>query len=104
MSACWISAPRKSSIGRWGRCLPPKKKWSYNIISPDETFEECYGRKADRRRKLYNGMIKCQFYMYYKAGFSRWTASPLRQKRLVAEAEMQEEGWKFQGECAERLL
>ncbi|MFR2561881.1 MAG: hypothetical protein ACLS8R_03660 [Anaeromassilibacillus sp.] len=51
-----------------GKVFTPKKKWSYNIISPDETFEECYGRKADRRRKLYNGMIKCQFYMYYKSG------------------------------------
>lgn len=49
-----------------GRVFEQKHGWSYSIISPDETFEECYGRKADRRRKLYNGMIKCQFYMYFK--------------------------------------
>lgn len=40
--------------------------WSYGIISPDEEFEKFFGRKADKRRKLYNGMIKCQYYMYFK--------------------------------------
>lgn len=40
--------------------------WAYYIISPDEEFEDFFGRKADKRRKLYNGMIKCQLYMYYK--------------------------------------
>ena len=43
-----------------------KKGWSYGIISPDENFEKCFGRKADKRRKLYNGMIKCNYYMYFK--------------------------------------
>ena len=37
---------------------------SYYIISPDENFEKIYGSKANKRRKLYNGMIKCQLYMY----------------------------------------
>jgi len=36
------------------------------IISPHEEFEKFFGRKADKRRKLYNGMIKCQLFMYYK--------------------------------------
>ena len=36
------------------------------IISPHENFEEFFGRKADKRRKLYNGMIKCQLFMYFK--------------------------------------
>ncbi len=39
---------------------------SFNIISPHDEFEALFGRKADRRRKLYNGMIKCQLYMYFK--------------------------------------
>lgn len=37
-----------------------------NIISPDEDFEKFYGKKADKRRKLYNGMIKCQLFMYFR--------------------------------------
>ncbi len=36
------------------------------IISPHEDFEKFFGKKADKRRKLYNGMIKCQLYMYFK--------------------------------------
>lgn len=43
-----------------------RRGWSYSIISPDEEFEKFFGRKADKRRKLYNGMIKCQLYMYFK--------------------------------------
>ena len=50
-----------------GRVFEQKHGWNYSIISPDDTFEECFGRKADRRRKLYNGMLKCQLYMYYKS-------------------------------------
>lgn len=35
------------------------------IISPHEQFEQFFGNSAKRRRKLYNGMIKCQLYMYF---------------------------------------
>lgn len=49
-----------------GKCFKQEKGWSYSIISPSEDFEVFFGRKADKRRKLYNGMIKCQLYMYFK--------------------------------------
>ena len=49
-----------------GRVFPRQAGWSYSIISPDDDFEARFGRVADRRRKLYNGMIKCQLYMYFK--------------------------------------
>ena len=49
-----------------GQVFVPKAGWSYAIISPDERFEELFGRKADKRRKLYNGMLKCQLYCYYR--------------------------------------
>lgn len=38
----------------------------YCIISPDDDFEKIFGRVADKRRKVYNGMLKCQLYMYFK--------------------------------------
>lgn len=38
----------------------------YFIISPHDEFENHFGRVADKRRKLYNGMIKCQLFMYFK--------------------------------------
>ena len=43
-----------------------QRGWAYYIISPSEEFEKEIGRKADKRRKLYNGMIKCQLFMYFK--------------------------------------
>ncbi len=49
-----------------GKVFPRKPGWSYGIITPDEDFECLFGRRADKRRKLYNGMIKCQFYQYFK--------------------------------------
>lgn len=35
-------------------------------LTSDEEFECFYGYRADKRRKLYNGMIKCDLYMYFK--------------------------------------
>ena len=37
------------------------------IITADMEFEAHYGRRAAKRRKMYNGMIPCQVYMYYSA-------------------------------------
>lgn len=51
-----------------GQKFIPDNQKKYSIISPDDDFEKFYGRTADKRRKLYNGMIKCQMFMYFKAG------------------------------------
>lgn len=48
-----------------GQKLCPSKENPCYIISPHEDFEKFFGKKADKRRKLYNGMIKCQLFMYY---------------------------------------
>lgn len=49
-----------------GRVFRPKPGWSYAIISSHESFETLFGRRADKRRKLYNGMLKCQLYQYFR--------------------------------------
>ena len=49
-----------------GRVFPARPYTSYYVICPHERFESLFGRKADRRRKLYNGMLQCQMYMYFK--------------------------------------
>ncbi len=41
------------------------------MITASETFEQEINCTADRRRKLYNGMIKCCFYQYYRHGGQR---------------------------------
>ena len=39
--------------------------WSFYIITSYPGFEHIFGRKADRRRKLYNGRIECHYYQFY---------------------------------------
>lgn len=36
------------------------------VITPFDRFEQLAGGPADKRRKLYNGMIKCTLYQYFK--------------------------------------
>lgn len=40
--------------------------WQKYIITSDELFERYFGRKSDKKRVLYNGMIKCNLYQYFK--------------------------------------
>ncbi|MBQ7876536.1 MAG: class I SAM-dependent RNA methyltransferase [Clostridia bacterium] len=35
------------------------------ILTSYEDFEKFYGKNADKKRKLYNGMLKCNLYMYF---------------------------------------
>lgn len=41
--------------------------WSFFLITSDRMLEKELGRKADRRRKLYNGTIETQFYQFHGA-------------------------------------
>ena len=50
---------------RMGRVLGKGGSRQSYIISPHEQFEQFFGESAKKRRKLYNGMIKCQLYMYF---------------------------------------
>ncbi len=59
-----------------GKVFKQRKFLNYYIISPHEDFEKLFGLGADKRRKLYNGMIRCQLYMYFKGG------APLNKKAL----------------------
>lgn len=49
------------SLGRTAAGMPT---WSFFAISPTKQFEHYWGRKADKRRKLFNGRIECQYYQY----------------------------------------
>ena len=51
---------------KMGQVLCPSRSNPCYIISPHEEFESFFGKKADKKRKLYNGMIKCNLYMYFK--------------------------------------
>ncbi len=40
--------------------------WNLLALTPVETFENFFGTEASKKRKLYNGMIKCCLYQFYK--------------------------------------
>ena len=46
------------------RTMPPK--WRILVLSSHTEFERCFGRPADKKRKLYNGMLKCDVFQYGK--------------------------------------
>ena len=35
--------------------------WSLCAITSDPTFEWSFGRRADKKRRLYNGRLECEF-------------------------------------------
>lgn len=39
--------------------------WSTYILSPSKNLEHYMEEKADKKRKLYNGRIECQFYQFF---------------------------------------
>ncbi len=50
-------------LGVHFRSLSP---WQVYLITSHEGFERLYGKRADKVRKLYNGMIPCYLYQYFK--------------------------------------
>ena len=42
--------------------------WQKFIITSEPEFEHYFGARANKKRKLYNGMIKCDLYMYTATG------------------------------------
>ena len=38
--------------------------WKLYLLSSHTEFERTFGRLADKKRKLYNGMLKCDLFMY----------------------------------------
>ena len=50
--------------GALGRHLKYADGWKKYIITSEPEFEHYFGKRADKKRKLYNGMIKCDLYMF----------------------------------------
>ncbi|MBQ7500918.1 MAG: class I SAM-dependent RNA methyltransferase [Clostridia bacterium] len=40
--------------------------WQIYILTSHPDFQKIYGKRADKVRVLYNGMIKCGFYQYFR--------------------------------------
>jgi len=39
--------------------------WSFFVLSSHPDFEALFGRRASRKRKLYNGRIQCNYYQFF---------------------------------------
>jgi putative N6-adenine-specific DNA methylase len=57
-----------------GEVFRPLKTWSKYILTSDLAFEEFYGQKATKKRKLYNGAIRTDLFQY-------WGTRPPRKPR-----------------------
>ena len=51
------------SMGREWKKL---EKWQIYVLTSHENFQFLYKRRADKVRKLYNGMIPCNLYQFFK--------------------------------------
>ncbi len=56
------------TMGVHFRSLAP---WQVYIITSHPYFERLYGKRADKVRKLYNGMIECRLYQFFKNDFKK---------------------------------
>ena len=51
---------------KMGKHFKTLDKWQQYIITSHEGFARLFDRKPDKVRKLYNGMIPCYFYQFFK--------------------------------------
>ena len=49
----------------FGEAWRKTDNWKLYLLSSHTEFERSFGRNADKKRKLYNGMIKCDLFMYF---------------------------------------
>ena len=50
--------------GALGKHLRYANNWKQYVITSEPEFEHYFGRRADKKRKFYNGKIKCDYYMF----------------------------------------
>lgn len=48
-----------------GEVLRPYDTWSVYMMTSDENFEQFYGKPATKKRKLFNGFIRTDYYQYW---------------------------------------
>lgn len=46
-------------------CRDHFPNWNYYILTSHPEFEDFFGKKATRKRKLFNGSIRCDYYSFY---------------------------------------
>jgi len=62
--------------------------WSFYILTAHQDFERIFGRRADKKRKLYNGRIQCNYYQFFGP-------RPPRRDSLIAQEQVMEPDYRI---------
>lgn len=54
----------KQTATDMGRLYSTLDNWNFYFLSPFAEYERCFGRRADKKRYLYNAGIKCSYYSF----------------------------------------
>ena len=62
-----MTVPEAEQLYReMGNAFRRLDRWQMYILTPHEQFSRLFGRRADKIRKLYNGMIPCFLYQFFR--------------------------------------
>ena len=50
-----------------GKLLKRHPTWAMGALSSDPAFERHFGRRANQKRRLYNGRLECELYQFYRS-------------------------------------
>ena len=50
----------------FGKAYFVSENWKLYLLSSHTEFERTFGRNADKKRKLYNGTLRCDLFQYTK--------------------------------------
>ena len=54
-----------------GKAFSTFAPWQMYVLTSHPRFEQFFGRRADKKRRLYNGMIPCDLYQYFRPNFTK---------------------------------
>ena len=54
-----------------GKTFATFAPWQMYVLTSHPRFEQFFGRRADKKRRLYNGMIPCDLYQYFRPNFTK---------------------------------
>ena len=62
-----------------GKRFATFEPWQIYVLTSCEQFERLYGRRADKTRKLYNGMLPCYLYQFFRPASAAPAKPPIKQ-------------------------
>ena len=62
-----------------GSLYRQREDWRFYVLTAHPGFERAFGRRADKRRKLYNAGIACQYYQYFRRESPKKKSGPTKE-------------------------